>query len=86
MNKVSVWDRDTWDTIRRARGVGYAELAEATGCTYKAVTKWFYSERTPGLRSQILMAKVLRIPLNTLLFKINDPEVRAVIQDVYNNS
>ncbi|GAA1426502.1 hypothetical protein GCM10009601_35550 [Streptomyces thermospinosisporus] len=85
MQKVSVWDRESWDTIRRARGIGYAALAEATGCTYKAVCKWFYSERTPGLRSQILMAKVLRIPLNTLLSEINDPAAREAIRAVYND-
>ncbi|MET7296332.1 helix-turn-helix transcriptional regulator [Streptomyces griseoloalbus] len=82
MNNTDIWDRATWDAIRRARGVTYGEIAEACGITYKAVSKWFYGERTPSLRSQILMAKCLNIPLTEALKRITDPEVRAAIRSV----
>ncbi|AXE85580.1 helix-turn-helix transcriptional regulator [Streptomyces sp. Go-475] len=82
MSDINLWDRESWDAIRRARGIGYAEIAEATGITYKAVTKWFYGERTPSLRSQILMAKVLNIPLAEALKNITDPAVRSAIRSV----
>lgn len=84
MKGASLWDRETWDTVRRAKGIGYGEIAEATGCTYKAVTKWFYSERTPSLHSQIRMAKVLRIPLKSILSKVSDPLAREAIRAEYN--
>jgi transcriptional regulator with XRE-family HTH domain len=82
MTSIDLWDRKSWDAIRRARGVSYADLSAATGITYKAVTKWFYGERTPSLRSQILMAKCLNIPLTEALKNITDPDVRAAIRSV----
>ncbi|GAB2330861.1 helix-turn-helix domain-containing protein [Streptomyces albogriseolus] len=81
-NPIDIWDRETWDAIRRARGIGYQEIADATGITYKAVTKWFYGERTPSLRSQILMARALDIPLTEALKNITDPAVRSAIRSV----
>ncbi|MEU0583616.1 helix-turn-helix transcriptional regulator [Streptomyces sp. NPDC006132] len=81
-SNTDIWDRTTWDAIRRARGVTYADISEATGVTYKAVTKWFYGERTPSLRSQILMAKCLNIPLTQALKNITDPDIRSAIRSV----
>ncbi|MFE9287240.1 helix-turn-helix domain-containing protein [Streptomyces olivaceus] len=81
-NNIDLWDRETWDAIRRARAITYGDIAEATGITYKAVSKWFYSERNPSLRSQILMAKCLGIPLTEALKNITDPSVRAAIRSV----
>ncbi|MFE9974090.1 helix-turn-helix domain-containing protein [Streptomyces hirsutus] len=82
MSDINLWDRHSWDAIRRARGIGYQEIADATGITYKAVTKWFYGERTPSLRSQILMAKALGIPLTQALKNITDPDIRSAIRSV----
>lgn len=81
-NNIDLWDRETWDAIRRVRGVSYSDISEATGITYKAVTKWFYGERTPSLRSQILMAKCLGIPLTQALKNITDPAIRSAIRSV----
>ncbi|MFE0976901.1 helix-turn-helix domain-containing protein [Streptomyces rochei] len=85
MTDLNIWDRHSWDAIRRVRGVGYADIADATGITYKAVTKWFYGERTPSLRSQILMAKALGIPLSKALESITDEDTKALIRYVLNN-
>lgn len=82
MSDINLWDRTSWDAIRRARGITYGEIAEATGITYKAVTKWFYGERNPSLRSQILMAKALGIPLTQALKNISDPDIRSAIRSV----
>ena len=82
MTDLNIWDRDSWDAIRRARGITYGEISAATGITYKAVTKWFYAERTPSLRSQILMAKCLGIPLTKALKNISDPDIRSAIRSV----
>ncbi|WP_405678097.1 helix-turn-helix domain-containing protein [Streptomyces sp. NBC_01511] len=82
MSDINLWDRASWDAVRRARGVTYTDIAEATGITYKAVTKWFYGERTPSLRSQILMAKALGIPLTQALKNITDPQVRSAVRSV----
>lgn len=82
MSDINLWDRHSWDAIRRARGVTYGDISEATGITYKAVTKWFYGERNPSLRSQILMAKALNIPLTEALKNITDPAVRSAIRSV----
>ncbi|WLQ44873.1 helix-turn-helix transcriptional regulator [Streptomyces laculatispora] len=82
MTEINLWDRNSWDAIRRARGIGYQEIADATGITYKAVTKWFYAERNPSLHSQILMAKALGIPLTQALKNITDPDIRSAIRSV----
>ncbi|MEV0692162.1 helix-turn-helix transcriptional regulator [Streptomyces sp. NPDC050388] len=82
MSDINLWDRATWDAIRRARAVTYGEIAAECGVTYKAVSKWFYGERTPSLRNQILMAKALNIPLTEALKNISDPAIRQAIRSV----
>ncbi|MEW2497146.1 helix-turn-helix transcriptional regulator [Streptomyces nodosus] len=82
MTDINLWDRKSWDAVRRAKGVTYSEISEATGITYKAVTKWFYGERVPSLRNQILMAQCLGIPLTQALKNISDPDIRSAIRSV----
>ncbi|MFJ8859749.1 helix-turn-helix domain-containing protein [Streptomyces sp. NPDC102451] len=82
MADFDIWDVKTWDAIRRARGVTYGDIASECGITYKAVSKWFYSERTPSLKHQILMARALNIPISQALKNITDPEVRSAIRSI----
>ncbi|MEU3661761.1 helix-turn-helix transcriptional regulator [Streptomyces sp. NPDC032940] len=85
MTDLNIWDRHSWDVVRRSRGITYGDIADVVGVTYKAVSKWFYGERTPSLRSQILMAKALGIPLSKALESITDEDTRALIRYALEN-
>ncbi|MFJ4817831.1 helix-turn-helix domain-containing protein [Streptomyces sp. NPDC088801] len=84
-NKVSVWDRQTWSAIREVKGVTYRQIAEACDVYEGTPEKWFNGERNPKLKYQVAIAKVLGIPLRTVLSAIKDPGVRAAIRAAYNN-
>jgi transcriptional regulator with XRE-family HTH domain len=88
MAKISVWDRRTWGAIRQIKGLTYKELAEACQVNPSMPEKWFNDNngsRNPKLKHQITMAKVLGIPLRTLLTEIKDPAIKAVIRAAYND-
>lgn len=88
MEKISVWDRRTWSAIREVRGVTYAEIAKACGVYEGTPEKWFNTNkgnRNPSLKHQIIMAKVLGIPLKSILSDITDPAIRAAIRAAYND-
>ncbi|WP_406351890.1 helix-turn-helix domain-containing protein [Streptomyces sp. NBC_01635] len=88
MAKISVWDRRTWGLLREVKGVTYRQLAEACDVYEGTPEKWFNTNkgnRNPGLKHQITMAKVLNIPLRSLLSEIKDPALRAVIRAAYND-
>lgn len=83
--KISVWDRRTWSAIRQVKGLTYPQLAEKLDVYPGSVEKWFNGERNPKLKYQVAMAKVLGIPLRTVLADIKDPDIRAVIRAAYND-
>ncbi|MDN0196581.1 helix-turn-helix domain-containing protein [Streptomyces sp. S.PNR 29] len=88
MSKTSVWDRRTWGAIREVKGITYRQIAEACDVYEGTPEKWFNSNsanRNPKLKHQITMAKILGIPLRTLLSEIKDPGVRAAIRAAYDD-
>ncbi|MGA5317493.1 helix-turn-helix domain-containing protein [Streptomyces pseudogriseolus] len=88
MAKISVWDRRTWGLLREIKGITYAQLAEACSVYHATPEKWFNDnsgQRNPGLKHQITLAKVLGIPLRSLLSEITDPAIRAAIRAAYND-
>ncbi|MEV5868459.1 helix-turn-helix transcriptional regulator [Streptomyces tendae] len=88
MAKISVWDRHTWGAIRQAKGITYKQLAEACQVYPATPEKWFNNnsaKRNPKLKHQITMAKVLGLPLKSILSGIKDPAIRAAIRAAYND-
>jgi transcriptional regulator with XRE-family HTH domain len=79
---LSVWDRRTWGAIREAKGITYAEIAEACGVYPGTPEKWFNdntSSRNPKLKHQIAMAKVLGINIEDAMANFS-PDVRDAIR------
>ncbi|MBA2813052.1 helix-turn-helix transcriptional regulator [Streptomyces sp. KM273126] len=85
MAKISVWDRRTWGAIRQVKGLTYRQIGQELDVYYGSVEKWFNGERNPKLRYQIALAKVLGLPLKSILSDIKDPVIRAVIRAAYND-
>lgn len=87
MAKISVWDRRTWGAVRQVKGLTYREIAEDSrvDCYPGTVEKWFNGERNPKLKYQLALAKILGIPLRSIVAEIKDPAIRAVIRAAYND-
>ncbi|MFD5338830.1 helix-turn-helix domain-containing protein [Streptomyces hawaiiensis] len=83
--KVSIWDRRSWGALREARGITYVEIAEACGVFPKTPQKWFSGYRNPGLEHQLIMARLLGIPLNDALAAVKDSNIRVAIRSAYND-
>jgi transcriptional regulator with XRE-family HTH domain len=79
---INLWDRRTWGAVREAKGITYAEIAEACQVYPGTPEKWFNSNtgsRNPSLKHQIQMAEVLGINIEDALTNLS-PDIRDAIR------
>jgi transcriptional regulator with XRE-family HTH domain len=80
MKEVNLFDRVSWKCVKEAKGLTYRQISEELGLFQGSVEKWFTGEKRPSILHAIALARVLGIPLDTVLGEIDDPDLRTLLR------